>query len=92
MIGWFIRMFVAEAARAGFHDAISGGDGTGLTHQQASQAFLKMVAASGLPPPVNGSAPEPPQLSSPDPTDTAALADQPKRGPGRPRKFQEPPE
>lgn len=33
----------------------------------------------------------PPQLAAPQPNSPQALTDQTKRGPGRPRKFQEPP-
>lgn len=84
----YFRRKTRDALLAGINDALAAGGGTGLSDEQAAAAALGLIApgagAGGEAPPPQ----PPPQLPAPDP---AALAEPTKRGPGRPRKFQEPP-
>lgn len=92
----WIRRIVGEGAQAGLYDAFVSDNGTPeLTTEQAAAAFRailsRTVAASPHPPSV-ADAPTPPQLAGPAPTAAVEPTEQVKRGPGRPRKFQEPPQ
>lgn len=91
----YFRRKTMESLLAGVHDALVSGSGnTGLTDEQAAKALRAVVgipdpaAPAGTPGPV----PAPPQLAAPDANGPQALTEAPRRGPGRPRKFQEPPE
>jgi hypothetical protein len=84
----YFRRKTRDALLAGINDALAAGGGTGLSDEQAAGAVLGLIGPAG---PGGDTTPpqQPPQLAGSDP---AAVADSPKRGPGRPRKFQEPPE
>lgn len=87
----YFRRKTMESLLAGVHDALASDDGSpGLTDEQAAKALRGVVGAPS-PAAESATAPSPPLLAAPDADGTAALFDQPKRGPGRPRKFQEPP-
>jgi hypothetical protein len=87
----YLRRRTKESVLAGFHDAIvAGGTAAGLTDEQAAQALQALTAGTS---PATQTAVQPggttPQLTAaPEPTDAAEV----RRGPGRPRKFQEPPQ
>ena len=71
----YFRRKTAESILAGVHDALASQNGApGLTDEQAAKALRALVSGEESAP-----AGEPP-----------ALTEAPKRGPGRPRKFQEP--
>ena len=71
----YFRRKTAESILAGVHDALASQNGAaGLIDEQAAKALRALVGDGEAAP---GS--EPP-----------ALTEAPKRGPGRPRKFQEP--
>ena len=87
----YIRRKMTEALLAGVHDALSSSDaGTGLTDELAAKALRAIIENSGVPTEL-GDAPSPPALAAPEENGTVALSEQRKRGPGRPRKVQEPP-
>ena len=80
-----------ESLLAGVHDAFALGDGPGgLTDEQAAQALRALMGISDAATEIDNM-PSPLSLAAPDANGTSALSEQPKRGPGRPRKFQEPP-
>jgi hypothetical protein len=85
----YIRRRIGEAASAGFYDVLAPGNG--LTTEQAAAAFasfgLPQVEATGPP----ASPKQPAQLAGPRAADASATSDTVRRGPGRPRKYQEPP-
>lgn len=84
----YFRRKVAESILAGVHDALASADGTtGLTDEDAARA-LRAIAGAGD----TAAQPLPPQLAAPSGNGPAAITEPPRRGPGRPRKFQEPPE
>lgn len=91
----YLRRKAAESLLAGVHDALVSGNGpTGLTDEEAAKALRAVI---GTPDPAAAAAPRgpvlaPPQLAAPDAAGTPALTEAPRRGPGRPRKFQEPPQ
>lgn len=79
-----------ESVLAGMHDAVSSGDGSsGLTDEQAAQALRHLIGDPEL---ASETPTSPTLLDGPGANDMAALSGAPKRGPGRPRKFQEPPQ
>jgi hypothetical protein len=86
----YIRRKMKEALLAGVHDAMSGNAGPSLTDEQAAKALQAIIENSGVTTEL-GDGSSPPALAAPDESGTLALPEQPKRGPGRPRKFQEPP-
>lgn len=93
----YFRRKAMESIIAGVHDALVSGSGpTGLTDEQAFNAFHAITGApTSAPVPVPTAPPTvapPTQLAAPGANGPAALAEPPKRGPGRPRKFQEPPQ
>ena len=94
----YFRKKAMESIIAGVHDALVSGSGpTGLSDEQAFNAFH---AITGTPAPVTPATtavagPVHPQLPAPPANGPAANAppassDEPRRGPGRPRKL--PPE
>ena len=88
----YLRRKAAESLLAGVHDALAAGGGSsGLSDEQAAQA-LRALAGNAIPVASTESPPSPPQLTGPSPNGTADSSEQAKRGPGRPRKFQEPPQ
>ena len=77
----WIRRKTEQAFLAGAHDAITGRGGNRLTDEDAARVLRGLLGPAdqaGDPP----SLPAPPQSAD----------DEPRRGPGRPRKFQEPPQ
>lgn len=87
----YFRRKVAESILAGVHDALASADGTtGLTDEDAAKA-LRAIAGAGNPAAQIATVPPPPQLA-PSGNGPAAITEPPRKGPGRPRKFQEPPE
>ena len=87
----YFRRRTAESILAGVHDALASEHGApGLSDDQAARALRALVGGED-PSSANGSAPAPQQLAPAHPNGTPALTEPPKRGPGRPRKFQEPP-
>lgn len=87
----YFRRKTTESILAGVGDALAaGGTAAGLTDEQAARVALA-IAAGGSP--TNQPAAEPgspaPQLA---PAAEATAAAEVRRGPGRPRKFQEPPQ
>lgn len=91
----YFRRKAMESIIAGVHDALVSGNGpTGLTDEQAFNAFHALTGGPvpGPTAPAAAAAAPPPQLTAPGANGQAALAEPPKRGPGRPRKFQEPPQ
>jgi hypothetical protein len=88
----YLRRKTAEALLAGVHDALAAGNGSsGLTDEQATKA-LRALTGTGESAASGDAGPTPPQLAGPAPSGTGEQADQVRRGPGRPRKFQEPPQ
>ena len=88
----YLRRKAAESLLAGVHDALAAGNGSsGLTDEQAAKALRALTGTSDPAASVEAG-PTPPQLAAPAPNGTGESADQVKRGPGRPRKFQEPPQ
>ncbi len=85
----YFRRKTMESILAGVHDAFTSGDGTPLSEEQAAKAVLELLGGqdSG-----GNGPPPPPQLSGPAEAGQSAITAPAKRGPGRPRKFQEPPE
>lgn len=87
----YLRRRTAESILAGVHDALAaGGAPTALTDEQAARA-VQAIASGTTPANQTAVLPEKPipQLTSaPEPTATTEV----RRGPGRPRKFQEPPQ
>jgi hypothetical protein len=92
----WIRRIVGEAAQAGLYDAFVAENGAPeLTTEQAAAAFREILSGAGAAaprPPSLADAPTPPQLAGPTPSSTGEPTDQVRRGPGRPRKHQEPPQ
>lgn len=88
----YFRRKTRDALLAGINDALTAGDGTGVSDEQAARAVLGLIAAGGEAAPNDEAVPPVPQLAAPGANGQAALAEPPKRGPGRPRKFQEPPQ
>ena len=87
----YFRRKTMESLLAGVHDALASGDeSSGLTDEQAAKALRGLVGTLD-PTAESETAASPPLLAAPDANGTAALSETPKRGPGRPRKFQEPP-
>lgn len=87
----YFRRKTMESLLAGVHDALaSGSESSGLTDEQAAKALRDLIGtADGVAD--LGAATTPPLLPAPDANGEGALTEPPKRGPGRPRKFQEPP-
>jgi hypothetical protein len=92
----YFRRKTFEAIQAGVHDAVAAGaNPSGLSNEQAMLALLALArtldptatAATGALSP-----PTPPQLAGPTPSGSGEASDQVRRGPGRPRKHQEPPQ
>jgi hypothetical protein len=87
----YLRRKTMESILAGVHDALTAGGGpTGLTEEQAARAALAIASGAA---PATQTADLPgdpiPQLTSAtEPTTTTEV----RRGPGRPRKYQEPPQ
>ncbi len=87
----YFRRKVAESILAGVHDALASADGTtGLTDEDAAKALRAIAGAGG--PASQPAASLPPQLAGPSGNGPAAVTEPPRRGPGRPRKFQDPEE
>jgi hypothetical protein len=87
----YFRRKTAESILAGVHDALVSENGaSGLSDDQAARA-LRALVAGGHPTSDPGAAAETPQLAGPQPNGGAAQTEPQRRGPGRPRKFQEPP-
>jgi len=88
----YIRRKIMESILAGIHDAFTSGDGTsGLTEEQAANALRTIIGIADVGPELEAASSRP-SLAAADANGTAAHSETPKRGPGRPRKFQEPPE
>jgi hypothetical protein len=86
----YFRRKTAESILAGVHDALASENGApGLTDEQSAKALRAIVGAADAAGEVGGVPTQ--QLAPPHPNGTPALTEPPKRGPGRPRKFQEPP-
>ena len=90
----YFRRKATESILAGVHDALVTGSGpTGLTEEQAAKALQAVVGISAAvaptPPAIAG--PATPQLTASSANSPTPPAEEPRRGPGRPRKFQEPP-
>ncbi len=86
----YIRRKVMESILAGVHDALaSKGNGADLTEEEAARALDALVGNSEGPNQLNDDTP-PPLLES-NGNGSPVQPEQPRRGPGRPRKFQEPP-
>ena len=86
----YLRRKTTESILAGVHDALAAGGTAGLSDEQAARAAQAIAAGSS---PTDTPAVQPggvtPQLAPPaEPTAAAEV----RRGPGRPRKFQEPPQ
>jgi hypothetical protein len=97
----WVRKIFAQAGVAGFYDAISaaqGIDSSHLTNEQAAKALIDLLSGAGavelpaLPQAGQPAAHPAPQLTPAPTSGQGALAEPPKRGPGRPRKYQEPPQ
>lgn len=96
----FLRRKTADSILAGVHDALAaGGAPSGLGEEQAAKATRALLGVPDVIPPATptGTAPTPPQLPGPHTPDTNQNApvtpgEPPRRGPGRPRKYQEPPQ
>jgi hypothetical protein len=91
MLWSYLRRKAGAAFLAGVHDALTAAQGSGprtLTDEEAAKALLELLAG---PTAAEGGTTAPPQLAAPQPNGVAALTEPPKRGPGRPRKFQDPP-
>jgi hypothetical protein len=93
----YFRRKVAEAILAGVHDALASENGaTGLSEEQAAKAARALAGIGNLgaipAPGENGAAQARPQLAAPREGGPDDHTEAPRRGPGRPRKFQEPPE
>lgn len=87
----YFRRKTAESLLAGVHDALAGGNGaSGLSDEQAAKALRALAGPADFAPP--SEAASVPQLTGPSPNGTTEPSEQVKRGPGRPRKFQEPPQ
>ncbi len=92
----YFRRKAMESIVAGVHDALVSGNGpSGLSDEEAVKALRAIIggsdpAAAGRR--SEGAAPSPPQLAAPEADGPPALTEAPRRGPGRPRKFQEPPQ
>ncbi len=86
----YFRRKTTESLLAGVHDAlVSGNANSGLSDEQAVKALRAVIGDPAAPP---GPATPPQQLAGPGGNVPAALPDGQRRGPGRPRKFQEPPQ
>ena len=96
----FLRRKTADSILAGIHDALTaGGTPSGLSEEQAARATRALLGVPDIPPSGthNGAPPTPPQRPGPLTPDTNQNApvtpgEPPRRGPGRPRKYQEPPQ
>lgn len=97
----WVRKLFAQAGIAGVYDAISasqGKDSSHLTNEQAAKALIELLSGTGavelpaLPQAGPPAAPSAPQLPPAPAGGQAALTEPPKRGPGRPRKYLEPPQ
>lgn len=97
MIQWaknLVRHHIGEAVLAGVYDGLTAGDGSPpLTVEQAASAARALlgVASPDAPAATVFTAAPPPPLAAPAADGPPALTEPPRRGPGRPRKFQEPP-
>ena len=78
----YFRRKTMEAILAGANDAISENGSSRLGDEEAVRALRAMLGAGDQ-------AGETPALPAPQ---QPALSEQQRRGPGRPRKFQEPPQ
>lgn len=86
----YLRRRTEAAVLAGMHDAVAAWEGRGgevLPDDQAAKALLELITAEGAVPATGTT----PQLGAAAASGPPALTAPPKRGPGRPRKFQEPP-
>jgi hypothetical protein len=93
----YFRKKAMESIIAGVHDALVSGSGpTGLSDEQAFNAFHAITGTPVPVPPATTAlaAPPPPQIAGPGGNGPPAPPDEPRRGPGRPRKFlpEEPPQ
>jgi hypothetical protein len=90
----YFRRKVFEAIHAGVYDALAAQNGaSGLTDEQATKALHELLRSgnpAGAPSGEHGATP--PKLTAPEGNGQPALTEAPRRGPGRPRKYQEPPE
>lgn len=91
----YFRKNTMESILAGVHDALSSSDGqAGLNDEQAARAVRVLTGGPTLMPnptaALTGTDPTP-QLPAPPASGDGISPDQ-RRGPGRPRKFQEPPQ
>ncbi len=85
----YFRRKTMESLLAGVHDALASGDeSSGLTDEQAAKALRGII---GTPDQAEAHENSPPLLPAPETNGTPALTAAPRKGPGRPRKFQEPP-
>lgn len=91
----FLRRWLRETGMAAMYDVLTLGseiDSTRMTDEQAARALLELLAShkSGVAPAsvpaVEGTMSPPLPLAAPPPA-----LQEPRRRPGRPRKFQEPP-
>ncbi len=88
----YFRKRAMESLLAGVHDALVSGNGpTGLSDEQAAGALRAVIGGSVPPAPAAVAGPPTPQLAAPAVNGPPAPTEEPRRGPGRPRKFQEPP-
>ena len=86
----YVRRRMEMAILAGIYDALMGNDQHQLTDEQAAQALRDFMAGcSAVSESSQGPSPDSAPGSNGDNAD--AQAGPVKRGPGRPRKFQEPP-
>ena len=86
----YFRRKTMEALIAGAHDALVFGSGSSpLSDEDAARALRALVNDADL---STETPTSPPMLDGPDSNDNSGLIGPVKRGPGRPRKFQEPPQ
>lgn len=89
----YFRKKAMESIIAGVHDALVSGTGpTGLTDEQAFNAFHAITGTPVPVPPATTTVAGPAQLqlTAPAANGPPAPTEEPRRGPGRPRKL--PPE
>ena len=86
---WVVYRATCDAAQAGMYAALhTGSTQPELSIEQAAAAYRALFAA----PPADETAPTEAPSSHPPLPASPPAALEPRRGPGRPRKFQEPPQ
>ena len=87
----YFRRKTMQSIIAGVHDAVASTDGSSeLSDEQAGIALRAIIGMGEGTAGEQGRAPPPQALQAPGPNGAVAVPEPARRGPGRPRKFQEP--